>query len=177
MEALKKIVEAVEAHDIDISPWVKNFPKALRQFVLGTNYYWGLAAYIDLYQVKRVLEFGTCTGASAVVMCEAGATVDTYDVADKWSVGLPANLNRHVVEPEAIFDLPLDQYDMIFVDIDHTGNEEQMLHEKFVREYHGVVFYDDINLNDQMRAFWEAIQQDKAGCGWHATYGFGLVRY
>jgi len=176
---LKEIIKSVEKHEIDISVWLDGFSEKLSQFVLAHNHYWGLAAYIDLYEVKHVLELGTCTGSSAVIMARAGAVVDTYDLADIWELDcLPENVNRHLVDdPSYIHSLDLDPYDMIFVDVDHTGKEEQKIHEKFVAEYHGIVFYDDIWLYKEMISFWKGIEQEKQTCLWNTTSGFGAVRY
>ena len=178
-KSLKELIENVEGHDVDIMPWLAYFPSNLRQFVLNNNYYWGLAAYVDLYNVKRVLEFGTCTGASAVVMSYAGAKVDTYDLNDIWQLPFcPEQVTCHMADdPRYIHSVDLESYDMIFLDIDHMGVEEPKLHEKFVKEYEGIVFYDDIWLNEEMRAFWESIEQEKQSCMWHGASGFGVVRY
>lgn len=179
MESLKGMMEAVENHLVDISSWVEEYHDELREFVLITNYYWGLASYIDLFKPKRVLELGTCTGASAVVMARAGAEVDTWDLADKWELPIwPENVKRCLArEPEGIRTLDLSPYDMIFVDIDHEGEEEQKLHAKFLAEYTGVVFYDDVALNQEMLAFWNSIKQEKVPLLWHDGAGFGVVRY
>jgi hypothetical protein len=177
--SLKEVLEKVESHETDISGWLGNYPDNLRQFVLSNNYYWGLAAYIDLHDVKHVLEFGTCTGASAVVMSQAGAAVDTYDLNDFWQLpGCPDNVTCHLADdPRYIYSVDLRPYDMIFVDIDHMGVEEPKLHKKFIKEFRGIVFYDDIWLNQPMRDFWNSIEQDKETCLWHKTSGFGVVRY
>jgi hypothetical protein len=177
--SLKEIIESVEAHDIDISGRLDDFPPKLREWVLSHNYYWGLAAYVELYKVGRVLELGTCTGSSAVVMSRAGATVDTYDVRDIWELNCwPENVTRYIADnPNYIHSVDLSPYDMIFVDIDHWGKDEQQIHTKFTKEYSGVVFYDDIWLNEQMRYFWEGIEQEKQGCFWNTTSGFGIVQY
>ena len=178
MQSLKEIVESVEKHNVDISVWLEDFPEKFRQVVLNHNYYWGLAAYVDLYKVRRVLELGSCTGSSAVVMSRAGAAVDTYDVRDLWAVCWPENVTRYIADhPNYIHSLDLSPYDMIFVDIDHWGKEEQQIHTKFTKEYSGIVFYDDMWLNEEMRYFWESIEQEKQGCFWNKTYGFGIVRY
>lgn len=176
--SLKEIIESVEAHNIDISVRLEGFSDKLKRFVLANNYYWGLAAYVDLYKVQHVLDLGTCTGSSAVVMARFGATVDTYDLLDIWELDCwPENVNRHIADnPRYIHSLNLNPYDMIFVDIDHIGEEEQRLHEKFTKQYSGIVFYDDIWFNEEMRCFWEGIDQEKATCLWH-TSGFGIVRY
>lgn len=178
-----KIIEAVEKHEIDISPWTTSFEEPLRRFVLHHNYYWGLAAYVDLFKPKRVLEFGTCTGASAVVMARAGAVVDTWDLSDEFrhqAGDFPENVNCNIAEtPEAIRDvIDSSLYDIIFVDIDHMGEEEQRIHEWLLeKRYRGLVFYDDIKLNEQMKTFWDGIEQEKHECEWHGASGFGLVRY
>ena len=180
MENLKGILEKVELHDMDISGWLTHFPEKLKQFVMANNYYWGLAAYIELYNVKYVLEFGTCTGSSAVIMSQAGSAVDTYDLNDIWQLpGCPDNVTCFIAEDvRYIHSVSLEPYDMIFVDIDHMGVEERNLHHKFIKEeYKGVVFYDDIWFNTEMREFWDSIDQEKQSCFWHKTSGFGVVRY
>ena len=95
--------------------------------------------------------------------------------------GFPESVNRHIADsPEAIrtaVDSWWSLYDMIFVDIDHMGEEEQRIHELLLEEYHGFVFYDDIKLNDQMKTFWDGIEQEKHECEWHGASGFGLVKY
>lgn len=177
---LTEIVEAVENHDVNLDYWVRNYPEALRITVLMTNYYWGLGAYVDLFKVKRVLELGTCTGASAIIMHSGGALVDTWDLdGNKWEMNeFPEGVIRHVAQtPDEVRAVDLSPYELIFVDIAHEGPEEQKWHEKFVAEYRGVVMYDDIWLNAGMRAFWDGIQQEKVATRWHGKYGFGLVRY
>ena len=175
---LKQILEMIEGYPMDISPWVEKYPDDRRKFILKTNYYWGLAAYIDLFKIKHALELGTCTGASAVVMNKAGAKVDTWDLKDDWIGELPEGISRHLASnPIDVRSLNLAPYDMVFVDIDHSGAEEQKWHEKLTAEFHGIVFYDDVYLSEAMLAFWNGIEQEKVACGWHAHAGFGLVRY
>lgn len=177
--SLKELLDEVEKNTIDISVWIKDFPPKIRQFVLKNNYYWGLAAYVDLCKTKNVLELGTCTGSSAFVMCCAGAKVDTYDINDMWQMPYcPENLTCYMADDSRyINSVNLSQYDMIFVDIDHMGKEENKLHDKFVKEYKGIVFYDDIWLNDEMLYFWKNIEQEKETCMWHGASGFGIVKY
>ena len=112
-------------------------------------------------------------------MAQAGTTVDTWDLMDKWSIGeWPDTIERSLGEnPDAIRTIDFSPYDMIFLDIDHSGVEEQKLHSKFIAEYKGLVFYDDIILNQAMVDFWGSIEQDKQSCAWHGNSGFGLVRY
>jgi hypothetical protein len=115
-------------------------------------------------------------------MAMAGTVVDTWDLSDKFfhQVGdFPESVNCHIAEsPEAIrAAIDPSLYDMIFVDIDHMGEEEQRIHELFLEKYHGLVFYDDIKLNEHMQTFWDGIEQEKHECAWHETSGFGLVRY
>lgn len=177
---LEQIIRKVEQHQVDISVWLEDFPPQLRKYVMANNYYWGLAAYIDLYKAQQVLELGTCTGASAVVMARAGATVDTYDVVDVWELNFwPENINRHLADdPRYIQCIDFFFYDMIFVDIDHMGKEETKIHQLLLKSgYEGIVFYDDIWLNEAMRAFWDQIEQEKQACFWHGPSGFGAVRY
>jgi predicted O-methyltransferase YrrM len=192
MDSLTKIIKETEALDINIEPFTADFPSTIRDSVLQTNFYWGLAAYISLFKVKKVLELGTCTGASAAIMARAGAEVDTYDLLDKWELPKIDNLYRHIVPQDYLEFLKFEGYDMIFVDVGHDGKAEQEIHEKLTKEYKGIVFYDDIIINQDMIYFWNGIKQDKLPLFWHvAKYpsanpggglitknvGFGIVRY
>lgn len=178
MKTLREIIVEVHGHDVDLRQWLHLIPEELHKAVLESNYYWGLASYIDLYNVQRVLEFGTCTGTSAVIMAMAGATVDTYDIEDKWACAWPENVNRLIADnPRYIEQIDLTPYDLVFVDIEHDGKEEFRIHQKLVAEYKGYAFYDDIFMNETMRAFWGIIKQEKQALTWHDMSGFGLVRY
>jgi hypothetical protein len=113
-------------------------------------------------------------------MARAGAVVDTYDLFEnKWELDFwPENVHRHIADdPRYIHHIDFPAYDMIFIDIDHSGKDELKIHRLLEEQYQGIVFYDDIWLTEGMRALWEQIEQEKQACQWHGRGGFGLVRY
>lgn len=153
--------------------------KNARDYMLKTPYFRCLSAYCKIYDVKHVLEIGTCTGASAVAMAHHAKQVDTFDVtSDDIDCSLEdKNINFYpLLKPSHCLDIILDPYDLIFIDIDHRGDMERKLHAKLAEEYKGIAFYDDIFLSPEMINFWNAIQQPKLALPWHLG-GFGIVQY
>jgi predicted O-methyltransferase YrrM len=185
-EDLSSLVKSVEDHAKNLNilkifePY--NFPDNILQAVESKPYYSNLAAYIDLYKIRSVLEVGTCTGASALAMSEYSEKVITYDVTDQSfhdpSIFSERNIESCIfVKPESCLEIDFKLFDMIFVDVDHGGNWEKLIHEKIVMsEFSGLVFYDDVGLNQEMEDFWRGITQEKLKTKWHET-SFGIVRY
>lgn len=157
-----------------------SLPESEAHWVRTEPYYWGLAIYTKLAGANTVLEIGTLFGGSAIALAKYAMRVIAADV--DLSRAEATNLFRHNIEPfkcdsiEACLSIPLDGIDLVFVDIDHSGRIEQLLHERFLREYGGVVFYDDISMNIGIQGFWNRIGCEKVATNWHHT-GFGAVRY
>lgn len=210
MLSLKNIYDQVNKHidniqvmdicaECDMSPpWLDT----IRQ----TKYYWAVAAYCDLFKVKSVLEFGTCTGASALAMSKYAEHVTTVDITDQvlsaddpnyklaqypyasvasgsTRVLLPkvkdrSNISVVVLPEPKVFTVDTKGHDLIFVDVSHDGITEALFHRKILENgYHGIVFYDDIFMNKWMAQFWAEIPNEKLVAeDWHAS-GFGIVRY
>lgn len=156
------------------------FPESELVWLREDRYYRALYWYCQLVKPRHVLELGTLHGCSAAVMSEHSGQITTYDLDTGPAIasGLPIrNINLvGLPSPEFCLTLPLDGYDLIFVDIDHSGQTELKLHEKFVSQYQGIVFWDDVALNPGMLNFWNTIQQPKYLSWWHYT-GFGIVQY
>jgi len=150
-----------------------------RKYMLATPYFRCLSAYCKINNIKRVLELGTCTGASAIALAQYSEKVDTYDVTDEDinSTLTHKNITSHILtNPLDCLEINLDPYDLIFIDIDHKGDTELKLHNKLSKEYKGIVFYDDIFFSSEMAEFWNKISQNKKSLLWHFT-GFGIVEY
>jgi predicted O-methyltransferase YrrM len=161
--------EALEGYDV----------KDAKEYMFKTPYFRCLAAYCKLYEVKHVLEIGTCTGASAVAMAHHATKVSTFDVTSEDVDESLTNKNIDfypLQKPTDCLDIDLAPYDLIFIDIDHKGDMELQLHNKLLEEYKGVAFYDDIYFSPDMQAFWDAIKNPKSSLPWHFT-GFGIVEY
>ena len=165
---------------IDFTPELTkyNWPPNIRDAFTKTKYYKGLAAYCQLFKPKKVLELGTCSGASAVALSKYDGHVDTYDIHNKL-VDIRINNNSISInlleQPADILSITYTPYDLIFVDLDHQGWLEEEIHKKLLLEYNGIEFYDDVQKNDMVN-FWWNINNDKMILNWN-VFGFGIVRY
>lgn len=120
-----------------------------------------------------VADVGTYLGYSALALSAAPgvARVLSYDVHDCMADagGLPTAKDRELIElvvsPGGCFDAMDDicRCPLIVLDVDpHDGvQERRFMAELERRGYRGVVVCDDINLNDEMRAFWRDVRQPK----------------
>lgn len=155
-------------------------PESEADWLRPEPYYKELGAYVKLAGVRNVLEIGTLFGGSAIALAKFADRVVTADVelGPAERAGLfRANIRPYRCQgPEDCLSIPLAGFDLVFVDMDHSGHWERRLNERFGREYGGVVFYDDIALNDPMRTFWQEIEFEKVSLPWHHS-GFGAVRY
>ncbi len=182
LESDMKLVESeIERISFDDEIERYNWSYQIKRWFWHEKYYKGLAAYCRLFTPKRVLELGTCTGASAVCIAKYCDSVVTSDITD-WSVADPTifadritfNLCQTVTDA---LDLEYTSFDLLFVDIDHSGLMERLIHQKLISDgYVGDVFYDDIGVNVEMKRFWSRIREPKLSLDWHMS-GFGVVRY
>lgn len=158
-----------------------NWPLQVKRWLWRDKYYKGMAAYCKAFSPKRVLEIGTCTGASAVCLAKFSEQVVTSDVTD-WSVADKAIFGERITfkkceQPTDALELDFAAFNLVFVDIDHSGLMERLIHLKLVEEgFTGDVFYDDIGVNVGMRRFWDVVNEPKLSLDWHDS-GFGVVRY
>ena len=146
---------------------------------LKDKYYRCLSSFCNVFKINRVLEYGTCSGLSALCLSQYTKHVDTFDISEEiQDVNLLKHFNFNKLDrANDILNTPrILDYEVIFVDIDHLGETELLLHQRFSQEFKGIVFYDDINLNTSMRDFWEQIIQEKVELDWHFS-GFGAVLY
>jgi predicted O-methyltransferase YrrM len=182
-DLLKNLYQQIESiiPEIDIQQEADLFveTKNIYDYVLKTPYYKALAAYCKSKNPSSVLEIGTCTGISAVCIGKYASKVLTIDVSDD-NCNFDALKSRSIVfkkiEPEYIYEINFSHYDFIFIDIDHTGEKEIILHNLLKKNYTGVVFWDDVMLNEGMKKFWNSIDCPKITTNWHSS-GFGMVEY
>ncbi len=180
---LAEIVKKTEEHavNINLEDVIENFNfhKNIKDYMRTAPYYKNICSYINLYQIKRVLEIGTCSGASSACFAKYANYVETYDIVETDINDLAIFCDKLIFKklegPEDCLNINVNDFDMIFVDIDHSGVMEPKLHQKFVNDgYKGLVFWDDIILNKGMLDFWRGIQQEKEMLSWHHS-GFGVV--
>ncbi len=155
------------------------FPHNIITNTLFTPYYKCLPAYCKLHNIKNVLEIGTDSGAGSLAL-SLFSHVDTYDITDKAIHDFKFIDERDIKfrlldSPEDCLYIPFKNYDFIFVDIDHEGFMEKRLHNKILESgYKGLVVYDDVAFNDNMRDFWFKIEQEKELVFWN-RFQQGLV--
>lgn len=136
----------------------------------GTEHY-TLLSHLS-WQLERgetVVDVGTFLGFSALALSHnQQAHVISYDLEDK----IPSTsafltpLHRHSVDfrvGNVIPDLPsLLHAPFMFLDTNHDGGFEREFIAELTRlQYKGIVFCDDINLNDAMRSFWADVALPK----------------
>jgi hypothetical protein len=160
------------------------------------TYYRAIHLYGKLFADKtyRFCDLGTWWGLSACAAFGAFREIDTFEIKEEQIIN-PERLSELCnlslfKEPEECLELDYSQYDLIFVDISaeepyKDGELELMLHTTIKRSnFNGIVMYDDIDLSEGTREFWNQIATPKLSLPhWHNSAahdptlrpGFGLV--
>lgn len=151
------------------------------------DYYKALAAYQNLYLTDpnksyNILDIGTYRGGSVAAFKSTlgrnnllSIDVDLSNLDNNDSIRKGCEIKQ--VSPDEISKINYSNYDFIFVDVNHLGEQEIRIHKRIIEtKYKGLVFYDDILLNQEMIEFWNSIQQNKIKTNWHFS-GFGVVEY
>lgn len=164
---------ADEINAIDLSPlsqyidWSKNS----KYFNLnaGQEHYKLLALLSKKLTCKKLVDIGHYHGFSSVAMSYSeDKVIDSYDIFN-WlpddgsltSENLD-NVNLHIEDYLEDIQSMMKDTDLIMVDIDHTGVTERLIMEQLEKNnYKGLVLFDDINLNEEMRKFWADIKLKK----------------
>jgi len=184
MEDLEELVKKIEAEmpSVDFSEEFsihKISPEYVEYMLYPNSYYRAFAVMIKMFGYKKIIEVGTQDGASAIALSKHAELVTTYDIGD---LGKFINSNDKIEKIKLgnsmdCINLDYDSYDLVFIDIDHAGIVEPLIHQKLSKEYKGFVLYDDIFINDQMKSFWSSINNNKIETDWHNGVDFGLVEY
>jgi len=141
------------------------------KYFLGTDEHYRLLSHLS-WQLERgetVVDVGTFLGFSALALSHnQTARVISYDI----SQSIPATsdsftpLHRATIDfrlGDVLKDLPsLLHAPLMFLDTNHDGTFEREFIQELQRlKYQGIVLCDDINLNDEMRAFWADVSLPK----------------
>lgn len=157
-----------------------------KNHMLENLYYRYLLAFCEIYKPNHVLELGTQVGSGAAALSIFSGRVTTADVnTTEVSKKVWDALNIEVKtlkKPDDCLDFDFNEYDLVFVDIDHNGYLEAKLNDIFIEEkFQGVVFWDDIRLNSNMEKFWNNINLlnviGRTETNWHSECGFGITKY
>lgn len=119
---------------------------------------------------STVLDFGTYTGASALALAASGkADVVTVDCHKKTSFLWQQVSNIKYIHDDIVDWLRTDEAadmvkvaPLIMLDLTRDGWTERAVYAQLERlGFVGILLLDDINLNDQMRRFWDDVSRPK----------------
>jgi hypothetical protein len=134
----------------------------------GTEYYTLLTALSHCFNDTTIFDIGTFRGSSALALASNPKNkVITYDIVDGSTHSFPANVEKKIgdyKQDPLLSSRPIsDNVSLIVFDCDpHNGVLEKEFVEFLTNSaYKGVVIFDDINLNDNMKQFWESVTQEK----------------
>ena len=125
-----------------------------------------LIAYIStMFDNSNLIDVGTYKGNSALAMSyNSSNKVHSFDLKDFIDLhGLPVNLTHYIdnVLNENYKDLILTS-PFILLDTFHDGTFEKQFH-SYLKEnnYIGYLLLDDIKLNNEMKEYWNWIEEEK----------------
>lgn len=148
------------------------------------DYYSFLWAAIKYLKPKNVVELGTYKGVSTRVMLDALppnsklVTVDIKEDAEYLNTVEDDRLKLIIGNSLSVADEFYD-IDFLFVDTDHTYEvvcKEWDLYKTKLNSTAFVVF-DDINLNEEMKKFWDEVEEEKYDVSQYHQSGFGVILY
>lgn len=145
----------------------------------GAEHYKLLAFFSMCFENHQLFDIGTHIGGSSIALAfNSKNVVVSYDVVNCRELqNPPSNIIYEIGDFR--LDSEVLSSPFIFIDVDHNGNDEIAFHEFFLKnKYRGVVLWDDIHLNPNMKHFWNSVELEKldlTGIG-HET-GTGLVIY
>lgn len=154
-------------------------------FVLesGQEHY-RLLRYLSSKVNSHVIEIGTHCGSSAFAMSmDTKYDVITYDITDIKHNNRSTPKNVIYKISEFMDDIENKELilssRMIFIDAPHNGEYELRCYDWLkMNDYDGIVVWDDIHLNEQMRVFWENVTDKKIDATkyGHVT-GTGIINF
>lgn len=134
----------------------------------GKEHYKLLAYLSQTLKCRKLVDIGTYLGYSAVALSfNDQKHVYSYDIFN-WipdegtTAEAKSNVTLFVGDYMSDFKDIVKDTDLIMIDIDHTGaTEAEIMTILRNLNYKGLVLLDDINLNDEMRKFWNDIPETK----------------
>ena len=170
-EILNKILE-IKNEDLDIIDLTHNdeILSKLKTFALyfhspsGKEHYRLLSQISKFYNNELLFDIGSNNGCSALALSENEFNqIKSYDINFHEGV-------QYVIKDNIQFFLKnvLDESEFpsncrfIMLDTDHDGKFEQIFYDYLIeKNYKGLLFLDDIHLNNDMRIFWQSIKEEK----------------
>lgn len=150
--------------------------------VPGREHYKLLAYFSSQFNNVNLLDIGTYKGCSALALSyNKTNTVHSFDIGDFTNLtNVPDNIRFHIgyATDEKYIDL-LNSSPFIILDTAHDGSFELAFHKHLQDiKWEGLLFLDDINLNEPMRNYWNGIPELKFDVSPYGHWsGTGLVYF
>ena len=200
MKQMQEIFALLKRLEIDVHrgsrgddrpEWLKDMPSARDNTAFYYPFLYHLAASPEY---KNILEIGTYKASSAAHLAvgakKHGGHVLTLDVdpeaarlADEVAKAHELPITALVVDSRspatlrAVEELRLAPFDILFIDSAHNFSQaydEYQRYRHFVRE-HGLIFFDDVGLDAEMRTLWDYIADPKIRLDLLHYTGFGAA--
>jgi hypothetical protein len=128
----------------------------------GREHYRLLAYVSTLYNNQIIFDVGTNKCMSALALSyNKSNKVKTYDIV-KLLPQNPVVDNIEYILGDSTKDNDLMNCPLIFLDVDHDGTYENIFYEHLKNiNWKGILILDDIHLNDEMKNFWNMIEEKK----------------
>lgn len=152
-----------------------------------SEYYKKLPLLIKEVKARRVLEIGTYSGMSAIMMGRTAELVNSLDITHEYlheqfkfdnKTRSKSNVHFFIVNEHYYRIVDYSFYDFLFIDIgNHDGSRELWIHNHLLKsKWCGIAVYDDIEWL-YMKDFWKQITNNKIKVNWHRETGLGIVEY
>ena len=143
----------------------------------GEEHYKLLVWISNQFVKKTLVEVGVYKGFSGCALSHnIENKVTGFDIVDNISCELPSNYT-FIVGDVLLQESLIKQSPFLMYDTNHDGVHEKLFYEWLIKiNYSGIILFDDIHLNQEMRYFWKSIKhkkEDISHIGHHS--GTGVV--
>lgn len=127
-----------------------------------TEHYKLIARIANSFNNETIYDIGSYRGLSAIALSyNQSNKIISYDIENVLDCKVPHNVDFKIgncFEDEGLLKSPL-----IMVDVDPHNGKFEIEFMKFVSKnnYKGMLIFDDIYLNDEMKEFWYSIEYPK----------------
>ncbi len=167
------ILKIDEINEVNLEPYFKfvesEDPNKYFLENAGVEHYKLITYIARNIDCNKFVDIGTYKGKSALALAcsQQSCTVTTFDICNclsknELNISSIDNIKIKICDCKKHMSDLLGT-DFIVLDIDpHNGIEEtKILNELRIHGYKGLVLLDDINLNDDMKSFWNNIPEKK----------------
>lgn len=137
-------------------------------YLKNYNEHYRLLTYISYQYINElIIDAGTCQGHSCLALAQnRNNLIRTYDIVSKdihYITDNYMNVIKKILDINLEIDSILESAKIILLDIDpHDGITEIQFYNKLLNtNFKGFLICDDININDDMKKFWNSIDKEK----------------